>query len=739
MFNGKAAVSAEKNGALNDRPLFMHNGHNNNRRISGVNDVEVSNFRRALPQFLAVSIKNLLLFGYGMTLGFPTIVIPAIQGGEGRGEGQDSGIVLNKEEISWFSSINLICVPLGCLFSGLLTQPLGKRRAMQFVNLPILAAWLMFHFATRTEHLYAALCLAGLGGGLMEAPVLTYVAEITEPKYRGILSALGTTCVITGVFVQFILGSLMDWRSVAAVSAAFPVITIVMLCFVPESPIWLIREQRYREAVKSLQWLRGWVPEHQVEVEFNQLYDELITQKAIEEATEGSGAVPGQRRTLKYRLRMWRKRTFLAPFLLVSFTFFTGHFSGKTPLQTYAVQIFHTLKAPMNKYHATILLGVAEMLSTILGVALIHFTGKRPLVLVSTIGTGLCFFGTATYAHFLNDVPGFAVNNVVVNASALVPKGSIISQANISKIFENQYQDELVLQQQHEQQLTTMWPDLEQEPDTTTMEILDTTTELWNRSKRGLDTTLNPNDVGEFEATTLLPEPAAATPASVSRDVAPSKPPISEDLLLVVPKQEHNYLVWVPLILLLLSAFFSHLGIRMIPWILIGEVFPADIRNSASGFAGGIGYVFGFLANKLFLVMLSALTLPGTFAFYATVAFIGTIVLYFTLPETEGRTLGEIEAHFSKKSDLNLLRKQPRQHESEKQQSPPTNGTNAIQLDNLQDLHMPVGSQQQTKIIHLQQSDFVPQTHMERPTSRGPSLVGVTNPAFEETSNTTHL
>lgn len=38
-----------------------------------------------------------------MTLGFPTIVIPAIQGGEGRREGQDSGIVLNKEEISWFS------------------------------------------------------------------------------------------------------------------------------------------------------------------------------------------------------------------------------------------------------------------------------------------------------------------------------------------------------------------------------------------------------------------------------------------------------------------------------------------------------------------------------------------------------------------------------------------------------------------------------------------------------------
>lgn len=43
-----------------------------------------------------------------MTLGFPTIVIPAIQGGEGRREGSDSGIVLNKEEISWFSKYDSI-------------------------------------------------------------------------------------------------------------------------------------------------------------------------------------------------------------------------------------------------------------------------------------------------------------------------------------------------------------------------------------------------------------------------------------------------------------------------------------------------------------------------------------------------------------------------------------------------------------------------------------------------------
>lgn len=36
----------------------------------------------------------------------------------------------------------------------------------------------------------------------MEAPVLTYVAEITEPRFRGMLAATGSTCLIFGVFTQ---------------------------------------------------------------------------------------------------------------------------------------------------------------------------------------------------------------------------------------------------------------------------------------------------------------------------------------------------------------------------------------------------------------------------------------------------------------------------------------------------------------------------------------------------------
>lgn len=179
---------------------------------------------------------------------------------------------------------------------------------------------------------------------------------------------------------------------------------------------------------------------------------------------------------------------------------------------------------------------------------------------------------------------------MVANASALLPKESTISQSNITELFQTISPEivtgEVMAEMQETLNLTTE------------------TSQLFNKTELQKDSLLHHN------------------------------------ILMTVPNQTTNYLAWLPLIFLLGAAFFSHFGIRMIPWILIGEVFPASVRSSASGLVSGLGYIFGFLANKLFLQMLSTLTLPGTFWFYSTVALTGAIILYFTLPETEGRTLG---------------------------------------------------------------------------------------------------
>lgn len=57
-----------------------------------------------------------------MILGFPTILIPGLQlqAKNGNDSLQHSGIILTDDDISWVGSINLLCVPLGSLLSGIL-------------------------------------------------------------------------------------------------------------------------------------------------------------------------------------------------------------------------------------------------------------------------------------------------------------------------------------------------------------------------------------------------------------------------------------------------------------------------------------------------------------------------------------------------------------------------------------------------------------------------------------------
>lgn len=425
---------------------------------------------------------------------------------------------------------------------------------------------------------------------------MTYVAEVTQPQFRGMLSATGTTCVITGIFVQFILGSFLTWRNVALVCACMPIVTIVALCFVPESPYWLLTKGRVAEAQQSLCWLRGWVPFAHVEPEFNEIYDALSVRR--KEATEA------QLQPFYKRLEPFSRQGFIAPFVLVSATFFIGHFSGKTPLQTYAVQIFHTLKAPIDKYYATILLGAAELVGAFTCVLLVHTTGKRPLVFTSLIGTGICFFATATYAHYLHLVPGAGVENVVANRSHHL---QAMENASIG--------------------LADMWRSVNDSLLTTT-EPYDTTTDAYYGSTMAAAAT---------NGTTAT--------AGISRIILP------------IPNAEQNEYLWIPLTLIIAGAYFAHLGIRVIPWMLIGEVFPVNVRSAASGLSSGIGYICAFLSNYLFLHMVSWLTLPGTFWFYSAMAMGGCVVLYFVLPETEGRKLIDIEMHFTGHKRLDQMAK----------------------------------------------------------------------------------
>lgn len=171
------------------------------------------------------------------------------------------------------------------------------------------------------------------------------------------------------------------------------------------------------ESEKALCWLRGWVSPAHIKQEFQQMCESVkISQVNTSEKTKANP------------MEHYKKRNFYVPFMLVAISFFISAFGGSITLQTFAVIIFKGLDAPINKYTATVFLGLAEFIATIMCAVLIHFTGKRKLTFFSILGTFLCFFVSAVYGYLLNS------NGIDTSNYAWLPTTLMIGAAFFSHV-----------------------------------------------------------------------------------------------------------------------------------------------------------------------------------------------------------------------------------------------------------------------------------------------------------------
>lgn len=70
-------------------------------------------------------------------------------------------------------------------------------------------------------------------------------------------------------------------------------------------------------------------------------------------------------------------------------------------------------------------------------------------------------------------------------------------------------------------------------------------------------------------------------------------------------------------------------------------------RSLACGITAALHYVMSFVTTKTYFNLESALSLPGVILFYGVMGMVGLAFVYFFLPETEKRTLEDIELYFS--------------------------------------------------------------------------------------------
>ncbi|GAB1859078.1 Sugar transporter ERD6-like 4 [Camponotus japonicus] len=105
----------------------------------------------------------------------------------------------------------------------------------------------------------------------------------------------------------------------------------------------------------------------------------------------------------------------------------------------------------------------------------------------------------------------------------------------------------------------------------------------------------------------------------------------------------------IPAACIILYIFASTLGYLIIPFAMMGEIYPSKVKDILSNWTVAIGYIFSAITVKTYPDMLKLMNMHGVFLFFGIVSFIGLIFIVLFLPETKGKTLNEIEDIFSKK------------------------------------------------------------------------------------------
>ncbi|KAK9304283.1 hypothetical protein QLX08_004279 [Tetragonisca angustula] len=104
-----------------------------------------------------------------------------------------------------------------------------------------------------------------------------------------------------------------------------------------------------------------------------------------------------------------------------------------------------------------------------------------------------------------------------------------------------------------------------------------------------------------------------------------------------------NSVRWLPPTSLCIFIIMFNIGFGPLPWMMMGELFAAEVKGVAASSACFLNWVLGFTVTKFFSNLLNAIDIGPTFWLFAVIYVIGIFFVYLLVPETKGKSLGDIQ------------------------------------------------------------------------------------------------
>ncbi|KAK7083003.1 hypothetical protein SK128_005782 [Halocaridina rubra] len=291
-----------------------------------------------------------------------------------------NSVLLNitQDDQQWLVSSSGIAAMFSTLFTGVLVESVGPCRVVSFILLPAAIGWVLMAATEALPWIYIGRITTGGVGFMLTTIIQPLIAEMCTADVRGLLSALPEIMVSIGMLLMYIMARFLDWQSATLICGVllFPVNAAVL--FVPESPYWLLKNGKEKQALRALMKLRA--PEHDVDAELNSIRDSLTEQQR-------NGSIMKQIRALKdpgnYR-----------PVILVTSIFILRELGGAMVIFMYAVYFFENAGVTLDPFTCSVLVGVCRLVFTFISACTIDKVGRRPLLIFSALVCGLSMYIT---------------------------------------------------------------------------------------------------------------------------------------------------------------------------------------------------------------------------------------------------------------------------------------------------------------------------------------------------------
>ena len=292
----------------------------------------------------------------------------------------------------WAVSSALIGCIVGAFFIGRLGDKYGRRSMLRVMALFFLISAIGSGLADSltTFVIYRLLGGIAIGGASVLSPM--YITEIAPPKYRGRLTITFQLSIVLGILVAFYADYLLldigenNWRWMFASEAIPAVLFFGLLFFVGRSPRWLMTKGKLEEAREVIISVNN---DNEVENTFDEIKESIDTD-VVE-----SGKI------------LFQKPYFKLVIIGILIGMF-NQFTGINIVMYYATDIFRTAGfSTESAIGQTVLIGLTNLVFTLIAMQLIDKIGRKVLLLFGSIGMAL-FLGIFSF-FFLTGTMNFVL------------------------------------------------------------------------------------------------------------------------------------------------------------------------------------------------------------------------------------------------------------------------------------------------------------------------------------------